>query len=212
MKKLLIVIWGILWVFCISSTSAANLYDRGDGLIYDNYLNITWLQDANLPATNCFGFDLLKESINTDGSMTWGYADAYLHEMNEVSYMGYSDWRLPQKDELHCMFYYNLNGTDGVFPGGDFVSATGHILEFYNLQKSFYWTSTFYDQSCCLVWYLHFNTGLESYMFGLGGNYGHVWPVLDGDVAAPVPIPGTLFLMGSGLIGFAGMRKKVIKS
>ena len=40
-------------VLAISVSSAnAALIDRGNGLIYDSYLNITWLQDANYSVTS----------------------------------------------------------------------------------------------------------------------------------------------------------------
>ena len=45
----------------ISSSSHAALYDRGNGLIYDDVLNITWMQDANYAKTS--GYD-------PDGAMT----------------------------------------------------------------------------------------------------------------------------------------------
>ena len=33
-------------------TAQAGLFDRGGGLIYDDFFDITWLQDANYCATN----------------------------------------------------------------------------------------------------------------------------------------------------------------
>jgi hypothetical protein len=45
----------------VSSITYAALWDRGGGLIYDDVLNITWLQDANYAKTS--GYD-------ADGRMT----------------------------------------------------------------------------------------------------------------------------------------------
>ena len=36
----------------ISTSSQASLIDRGNGLLYDNVLDITWLQDANYARTS----------------------------------------------------------------------------------------------------------------------------------------------------------------
>jgi len=35
-----------------SVTAQASLVDRGNGLLYDNVLNVTWLQDANYAKTS----------------------------------------------------------------------------------------------------------------------------------------------------------------
>jgi len=46
----------------LSGISQASLYDRGEGLIYDDVLDVTWLKDANYAKTS--GHD-------ADGRMTW---------------------------------------------------------------------------------------------------------------------------------------------
>lgn len=72
-----------------STASHAALHDRGNGLIYDDVLDITWLQDANYALTS--GFD----SIDTeaDGKLRWNYAKQFV---DELDYAGFSDWRLPK--------------------------------------------------------------------------------------------------------------------
>lgn len=67
----------------LSTPAQAALYDRGNGMIYDDVLNITWLQDANYAQTS--GYD-------SDGVMTWDEANTWA---NQLVYGGYSDWRLP---------------------------------------------------------------------------------------------------------------------
>jgi hypothetical protein len=47
MKKYLLVIG-----FYFSTLVNAQLIDRGGGLIYDNVLDVTWLQDANYAKTS----------------------------------------------------------------------------------------------------------------------------------------------------------------
>ena len=66
-----------------AGTAQAALYDRGGGLIYDDVLNITWLQDANYAKTS--GYD-------SDGRMNW---DAAMAWAGQLVYGGYDDWRLP---------------------------------------------------------------------------------------------------------------------
>lgn len=79
----------------LSMTSAASaaLYSRAGGaMVYDSDLNITWLANANLAATETFGV----AGINANGSMLPDTAQLWLTAMNTISYLGYSDWRLPR--------------------------------------------------------------------------------------------------------------------
>jgi hypothetical protein len=92
---------GALLACGLSGTAHATLIDRGSGLIYDDVLNITWLQDANYAKTS--GYD-------ADGMMTWADANAWAANL---VYGGYDDWRLPDVDPIGAAFNYNLsyNGT-----------------------------------------------------------------------------------------------------
>ena len=75
MKKLTFIL-SIIMVLGFSSLSNATLWDRGGGLIYDDVLNITWLQDAGYA------------NIHRDWSGAVAWAD-------QLTYAGYDDWRLP---------------------------------------------------------------------------------------------------------------------
>ncbi len=80
MKRVLTL--AVLLFVSIGSSHGA-LVDRGGGLIYDDVLDVTWLQDANYAQTS--GYD-------TDGNMTWDAATAWAAGL---VYGGYDDWRLP---------------------------------------------------------------------------------------------------------------------
>jgi len=77
-------------VFTLLSTlSHAALFDRGGGLIYDDVLDITWLQDTNYALTN---------GDDNDGMMDWYEANdwaAGLSYYDAVRDVTYDDWRLP---------------------------------------------------------------------------------------------------------------------
>lgn len=77
----------------LSATSVqAALLTRLDGqAVYDTDLNITWLTNANLAASNTFG---MSNSIFA-GAMSWLTAQSWIGAMNSTSYLGYNDWRLP---------------------------------------------------------------------------------------------------------------------
>ena len=106
---------------CLSATSQAAFHDRGGGLIYDDVLNITLLQDANYSAKELSDtrvaeivaavptvgehqlttddFFLYTDDnrpflpAHPDGNwyMTWWGAVAWA---DQLSYGGYDDWRL----------------------------------------------------------------------------------------------------------------------
>ena len=98
---------GVLLAFGLSGAAQATLIDRGSGLIYDDQLDITWLQDANYAKTS--GYD-------ADGRMNWGGAvvwAANLSYFDSVRNVTYTDWRLPfvvDTGTVGCNFAYT--GTD----------------------------------------------------------------------------------------------------
>ena len=61
------------------------LFDRGGGMIYDDVLNITWLQDANYALTS--GYPSWNGRMQFDEANAWAA---------QLVYGGYSDWRLPR--------------------------------------------------------------------------------------------------------------------
>jgi len=66
MKKMAALMAGV--GLLASGSAQASLIDRGDGLIYDNVLNITWLKDANYAKTSSYA---------SDGRMTWSAANTW---------------------------------------------------------------------------------------------------------------------------------------
>jgi hypothetical protein len=70
-----------------SGIAQAALHDRGGGLLYDDVLNVTWLQDANYAKTS--GYD-------ADGLMNWSAAKTWASSLNISRFAGESltGWRL----------------------------------------------------------------------------------------------------------------------
>ena len=70
-----------------SGIAQAALHDRGGGLLYDDVLNVTWLQDANYAKTS--GYD-------ADGLMDWSTAKTWASSLNISRFAGESltGWRL----------------------------------------------------------------------------------------------------------------------
>ncbi len=98
-------------IMFLSTATSAALIDRGDGLIYDNVLNITWLQNSFLAASNTFGLPTgvslgthpsdssgFNGIIYSIGTMNWPGALHWIDAMNAdggTGYKGFNDWRLP---------------------------------------------------------------------------------------------------------------------
>lgn len=199
----------------IASVQAA-LLDRGGGLIYDNVLNVTWLQDANYASST--GYD-------EDGFMTWSNATAWVEQLK---YAGYSDWRLPTvspidpqagfnyalsfdastdyaygitspASEMSYMFYVNLGNlaqctSDSVpyncqiQPGGGLTNAG----PFNNLQHG-YWSGTDSEvgepAGQPSAWYFGMNEGFQGFL-SKEGYLARAWAVRSGDVRPRPPWAG----------------------
>jgi hypothetical protein len=91
-----------------TAPAQAALHDRGNGLIYDDVLNLTWMQDANLAASEQFD----TAGINLDGTMELATARRWVSAMNAANYKGYSDWMLPGNLPLNGVAYTFFSGAD----------------------------------------------------------------------------------------------------
>jgi len=241
MKRVLILLVPAM-VIGFSGVAKATLFDRGSGLIYDDVLDITWLQDANYGAGTTYD----DGSSSTDGKMTWANAVAWASNLSyydSVRAVTYDDWRLPQTlpvdgtseydydrsyngstdngynisapgtvhagstgSEMAYMYYNNLGNlgyfdTSGSPQSGWGLQNTGLFI---NLQSSVYGSGTEYAPGSSSAWIFHFRYGDQT----SSGKVGEVfaWAVRSGDVAI-VPIPGSIWLLGSVLAGLVGWRE-----
>lgn len=216
-----------LSVLTLSANAA--LYDRGNGMIYDDVLNITWLQDANYAHTSGY-LDNIPNPYANDGRMSWYQA---LEWAEQLEYGGYDDWRLPSvlnnpvfgnndtTTELGYMFHINL-GNQGHFDADcgfsenapnyclnntNFVDAgSGLNLSIVNLKPEYYWFLETVHTNHEDAWAFYFDLGYLD-VFIKGDPDLFAWAVRDGDVSA-VPIPAAAWLFSSALIGLAGIKRK----
>jgi hypothetical protein len=216
----------LLVVFALSIAFAADaaLIDRGRGMIYDTVLDVTWLKNANYAQTSCY---------DADGRMTWAAATAWA---DQLTFGGYTDWRLPAvspvkgaafdfswandgstdqgynitstSSELMYMFYVNLKNPGARTTTGETNPTWGsfNVGVFQNLYRDpyhFYWSGIRKDLSYIVAanYYAGSQTAISP------DELGFAWAVRDGDIAN-VPAPAAAWLLGTGLIGLAVLRRK----
>jgi hypothetical protein len=209
--------------------ASAGLFDRGNRLIYDDVLNITWVQDASLCVTlgNCIN----RNDNFMVGGMAWVDANTWA---GNLVYQGFDDWRLPYAsvaagagptttlltpfactgaggaDEVACrdnemayMFYYNLDGNP--FDNKSGTQTSVDRITFINIEPG-YWSGTEFNSVA--AWNFFLNGGSQVPTDKV--NPLAAWAVRSGDVAAAaVSEPPSELLFGIGALAllWAGIRR-----
>ncbi len=132
--------------------------DNGDGTVTDNLTGLVWTKDANLPGS----------------AMTWQQALDYVVALNSSAYLGYTDWRLP-----------NINELKSLIDRGRLFPSLPSNHPFINVQNYVYWSAT----TATFGNYSSTNEALTIYVGSDGNlvannkpeNY-YVWPVRSGQV------------------------------
>jgi len=115
--------------------------DNGNGTVTDKYTGLMWKKCSEpLQTTNCSG---------TPGTYTWANA---ISQCENLTYAGYSDWRLPNMKELFSLIKYQ--GSSGPYIDTSY---------FPNTVNSAYWTSTTYASNTTSAMNVNFNYGNVNY-------------------------------------------------
>jgi hypothetical protein len=165
----------LLAALALPSAASASLINRGGGLIYDDVLDITWLQDANYAATSGFAAanavdngSSATNNIFADGLMGWDAAVAWA---DALVFGGFDDWRLPLtlQPDPSCS-----NQTGDTPPQGFGLDCTGsemgHLFNvdgitaaapglFNNVQSGFYWSGSEFAPNPSNAWNFNFDNG-----------------------------------------------------
>lgn len=124
----------LLCGLCGQSGHAA-LYERGQGLIYDDVLDITWLQDANFAYTTGYVTPAGRPVAGSLGQMTWGEA---LEWAESLKYAGASEWRLPGVKPVNNRDFQIQVSFDGSTDFGEYIVSPNSELSYMyyvNLQN-----------------------------------------------------------------------------
>jgi hypothetical protein len=194
-----------LVAFLMVSGAQAALINRGGGFIYDDVLDITWTQNANINSSDYWS-----------SQASWAANLSIVDTRSGAGGINYDDWRLASMDvngddtivncssatELACRDneygylrhqYGVTNSTPGLFSD---VSSAGA-----------YWSGTGYAPDTNKAWIFNFVSGNQGQAIKFF-SAERAWAVREGDVAA-VPIPTAVWLFGSALGLLSWMRRKV---
>lgn len=199
----------------VSSALAFTIVPASGFVVRDAVAGVSWLADADLPASNRFGLPQCSAAVSTgcvnaSGSMSYQAAAAWVVAMNAAQYLGHSNWQLPAFPDADttCSF----TGPHGEpFGWGCTNSGLGHLYytvlglkspntavpmpstatgPFTNFQPYLYWSGTVPPDG----------TGRSTFSFNIGfqgsnttPNYMYVLPMIQGR------IPGTPAPSGDGL-------------
>ncbi|TXT23579.1 MAG: hypothetical protein FD134_2041 [Gallionellaceae bacterium] len=237
-KTLLAAALGAGLLSAASAHAALTLSVDGN-TVYDTDLNLTWLANANLAASNTFGVSGITAFGLSAGRMNWYTAQNWIGAMNAANYLGFNDWRLPTVTDTGtpgCNFGYN--GTDC---GYNVNTATGEMAHlwydelgnipyyntagaggqsgwgltntgpFSNVPSGLYWSGTEYAPNTSHAWYFLTNNGNQYALNKSNGMFA--WAVRPGQVAAvsavPEPEAVAMLLAGLGLLGFTARRRRL---
>lgn len=207
---------GLITLSTVGTADAA-LIDRGNNLIYDDDLNITWLADARYARTSGY---------HSEGLLTFTEAESFV---NQLTYAGFTDWRLPAAPEdLSTCSMSGSAGRHGFCSGGELNHLfydefggepntaiidhnNGNLNLFDNISiHDWVWTDRVTPYNSGAMYAYTFQFGRMHYV--MGSSNLSVLAVHDGDIGT-VPIPAAVWLFVTGLVGLAGFgRRNRIKS
>jgi hypothetical protein len=207
-------------------------------VVYSSISNVTWTGDANLLGTleasnpnlintiistigsitdtpnlydtpaNSGSYTLSAADFGANGLVSWFGAQAYTKYLNTINYAGSNQWALssagvnPQtgvnlSSPLGQLFYNELGGVAG--------SAIPNTSNFTNEQASAYWSGTEYAPIPNLARYFSTSNGSQYTTYKNVQLYA--WAASPGQVSA-VPVPGAIWLFGTGLLGLLGLKRR----
>ena len=181
-RTIFTLLCSLIVVMGLPMTVQAELFDRGGGFIYDDHLDITWTQNANINSTQQWAKQV-------------AWADS-LSLFDAVRNVTWDDWRLPttMQPDSSC----SIQTDEKDFGTGCTGSEMGHLFyvegisstnpgPFSNVVGGGYWSGTEFAPDN-RAWEFSFWTGsgFQRAVTPLGGLHG--WAVRDGDVA---PAPST---------------------
>ncbi len=162
---------------CYDSTGATIIICAGTGQDGDTLTGIAWPDprfednDDQTITDKLTGLVWTKDAHPSGGYKTWQQALDFIKTLNGMRYLGYSDWRLPNINELESLVNKQTN-----------LVAWLHEQGFSNVQVDYYWTSSTYASYTSYAWSVGMYSGIIAGHSKADGSY--VWPVRSGRMEA----------------------------
>jgi hypothetical protein len=219
MRKAWVMLLALSTMFISAGVAGAGLATIGTAtyggssynLIYEDVQNLVWL-DYSRGLSNWESHVFWAAGLNNSGVLTYNFNPGIVVSWDDV-------WRLPEtvdgpyeytggynvtSSEMGHLYYVSLGNLGQYDTNGNVQSGWGLQNEglFSNLVANVYSSGTKFSSTSNL-WFFNFNDGNQ----GIGGGNFYAVAVRPGEVSA-VPIPAAVWLLGSGIIGLVGLRKK----
>ena len=133
---------------------------NGDQTVSDRLTGLIWASDGGMASSVSLG-------INVDGRVSWQGALDYLATLNEVGYLGYRDWRLPNRLEMASIINH-AESDPAAWLASQGIS---------NVQQE-YWSSGTLPSLAENGWKVDISGRIGSFDKNQRG--GYVWPVRGG--------------------------------
>ena len=188
------------------------IINASGGVIHDtpNYYDGSYNNNDTYSGSYALSAADFTTTGTVQGEADWWGQQAFVHYLDTINYGGSNQWALPTKagqnygynitnSQLGELFYSELGGTAG--------NAMPANSLFFNEQVfAAYWSGTEYFPNPDYAW--DFNA-YNGYQINYGKYYQfYAWAVSPGQVNA-VPVPGAVWLFGSGIIGMLGLKRRV---
>jgi hypothetical protein len=211
--KRLVFLTSLALVLGLTPVAHAALVNNGGGLIYDTDRNITW-------------YDAPAVLMNWTQALSWAAS---------LDVSGVSGWRLPSArnidgsgpcyglnctgSEMGHLYYLELGNqpnydAHNTGPFQNLLASSPEIYAYYKIYIA-YWTGEEVTTAPGNAWSFSFTNGDQNQTntgdVGPEGEGPYALAVHEGNIGAPVPIPGAVWLLGSGLVGLVAIRRRFKK-
>jgi hypothetical protein len=237
MKKGLMFFFGFVLLLAGSANAALTTIGtaqfNGTGTAY----NLIWDNDNN--GKSLVWLDYTHAADNWQNQVNWAQGLNTVLTCDTPGYTvdWKASWRLPSTvdgilnvgfngnttagynvttSEMGHLFYSELGNLGFFSTSGSTQSPYGlqNTGDFNNLRNtqygSYYWSGTTYGANPGIAWTFYMNRGYQNYSAKVSIDNLYGLAVWEGQVSQ-VPIPGTFWLLGSGLVGLVRVGRRKLK-
>lgn len=171
--------------------------DNGNGTMSDNLTGLMWSRNAGTPDPAACRPDILD---GLDGYLLWDSLPAYYRCLNENAFLGYRDWRMPNRQELLSLVHYGVTYPTYEAGSRSWLASQGFTGVEQEYPSSTTLNSAYYDgQSGRSGYAFYLHLGIQDGRMDQSSKWGtwRTWPVRGGQVNLAGDVDG------SGTVGLS---------